>query len=214
MFTGIVQHVGEVRAVRAAGGGRRLTIDLGPLAAGLAVGDSVAVAGVCLTAAAPARQGSAAEFDVVPATLDRSNLGTLRAGAKVNLERSLRPDRGLEGHIVQGHADGTAKVSAVRRGADWTVEFACPAELTAAMVPQGSVAVDGVSLTLVDVRRDGFSVALIPTTLEATTLGALAVGDSVNVETDIIGKYVAKMLGKAAPSGGLTIEKLRELGFV
>jgi len=212
MFTGIVQHVGQIRAVRASGGGRRLTIDLGPLATGLAAGDSVAVAGVCLTAAA--MDGEAAEFDIVPATLERSNLGALRAGAKVNLERPLRADRGLEGHIVQGHADGVAKVAAIRRGTDWTVEFACPAELAAAMVPQGSVAVDGVSLTLTDVRADGFSVALIPTTRTATTLGSLAVGDSVNVETDIIAKYVAKMLGRPAmPKSGLTIEKLRELGF-
>jgi len=214
MFTGIVQHVGQIRAVRASGGGRRLTIDLGPLATGLAAGDSVAVAGVCLTAAAPARQGAAAEFDIVPATLDRSTLGALRAGAKVNLERPLHADRGLEGHIVQGHADGVAKVAAIWRGADWVVEFACSPDLAAAMVPQGSVAVDGVSLTLTDVRADGFSVALIPTTRTATTLGSLAVGDSVNVETDIIAKYVAKMLGRPAmPKSGLTIEKLRELGF-
>jgi riboflavin synthase len=212
MFTGIVQHVGQVRAVRARGGGRRLTIDLGPLAAGLAVGDSLAVAGVCLTVAAV--DGQAAQFDVVPATLQSSNLGSLRAGTPVNLERSLRPDRGLEGHIVQGHVDGTAAVRAVQRGEDWVVEFSCPAGLTDAMVPQGSVAVDGVSLTVKTVQPGRFSVALIPTTLAATTLGKLSAGDVVNVETDILGKYVAKYLDRHTISkSGLTVEKLREEGF-
>ncbi len=212
MFTGIVQHLGQVQAVRTSGGGRRLTIDLGPLAAGLAVGDSVAAAGVCLTVAA--LDGSAAQFDVVPATLQVSNLGSLRASSKVNLERSLRPDRGLEGHIVQGHVDGIATVRTVQRGTDWVVEFACAHELTDAMVPQGSVAVDGVSLTVKTVQPGRFSVALIPTTLEATTLGNLSAGDTVNVETDVLGKYVAKVLGRIAPSPpGLTLEKLRELGY-
>ena len=212
MFTGIVQHVGQVQAVRAHGAGRRMTVDLGPLGDGLSPGDSVAVAGVCLTAAAI--DDRAAQFDVVPATLAQTSLGALRPGSKVNLERSLRPDRGLEGHIVQGHVDGTATVRQVRRGEDWLVEFACPAELAAAMVPRGSVAVDGVSLTLQTVQPDGFSVALIPTTLQATTLGALAAGSVVNVETDVIGKYVAKYLSQTAPApGGLTLDKLREHGF-
>jgi riboflavin synthase len=212
MFTGIVQHVGQVRSARAAGAGQRLTVDLGPLAEGLRVGDSVSVAGVCLTAAAV--DGQDAEFDVVPATAERSTLGLLRAGWKVNLERSLRPDRGLEGHIVQGHVDGTATVRRLQRGVDWVVEFTCPAELTDAMVPRGSVAVDGVSLTVKAARGGEFSVALIPTTLQATTLGALAVGDMVNVETDILAKYVAKLLGRgAAPAQGLTLDKLREHGF-
>lgn len=212
MFTGIVQHVGQVRAVRATGASQRVTIDLGPLAEGLAVGDSVAVAGVCLTAAAV--DGVCAEFDVVPATTARSTLAALRAGSKVNLERSLRVDRGLEGHIVQGHVDGTATVRRLQRGTDWVVQFTCPRELSDAMVPRGSVAVDGVSLTVKDVRDGEFSVALIPTTLEATTLGALAVGDVVNVETDILAKYVARYLARrATPPGGLTLEKLREHGF-
>lgn len=212
MFTGIVQHVGQVRAVRQHPAGRRLTVDLGPLAQSLATGDSVAVAGVCLTVAAV--DGTSAEFDIVPATASRSNLGSLRPGAKVNLERSLRLDRGLEGHLVQGHVDGTATIRQVQRGADWGVEFTCPVELTDAMIPRGSVAVDGVSLTVRSVQSGAFSVALIPTTLTATTLGSLAVGDVVNVETDLIGKYVAKCLGEPAPGkGGLTVEKLRELGY-
>lgn len=212
MFTGIVQHVGQVRSIRPTGDGRRLTIDLGPLAAGLAIGDSVAVAGACLTASAV--DGACADFDVVPATAERTTLGALRAGTKVNLERSLRPDRGLEGHIVQGHVDGTATVRRIERGRGWVVEFVCPAELAATMVPRGSVAVDGVSLTVAAVEAGGFSAALIPTTLAATTLGGLAVGDAVNVETDILGKYVAKYLHRgAASTGGLTIDKLREHGF-
>lgn len=212
MFTGIVQHVGQVRSVRAQGASRRLTVELGPLAEGLTPGDSVAVAGVCLTVTAA--DGPTAEFDIVPATLAQTNLAALRPGSKVNLERSLRPDRGLEGHIVQGHVDGTATVHQVRRGPDWVVEFTCPPELTDTMVARGSVAIDGVSLTLQDVQSGLFSVALIPTTLQATTLGDLAVGDTVNVETDVVGKYIAKYLSQAAPpKTGLTLEKLREHGF-
>jgi len=213
MFTGIVQHVGAVCRVREVGGGRRLGVDLGPLAEGLSAGASVAVAGVCLTVAS--LEGSVADFDVVPATLAMTTLGLLRVGSKVNLERSLRLDAGLEGHIVQGHVDGVASVRSVRRsGGDWIVEFTCPRQLTDGMVPQGSVAVDGVSLTLKDLAPGRFFVALIPVTLEATTLGALAAGDKVNVETDVIGKYVAKYAGRFAPrEGGVTLEKLREQGY-
>jgi riboflavin synthase len=215
MFTGIIRHVGVVRAVRPAGSGRRPAIDLGPLAEGLRAGDSVAVAGACLTVAAI--NGSTAEFDVVAETLSRTTLGALRAGAKVNLERSLRVGDSLDGHFVQGHVDGLARVKAVRRGGQWVVEFAAERELTDRMVPKGSVAIDGVSLTLVEVRDGLFSVALIPTTLAETTLSRLRVGDKVNVETDVIGKYVRRCVEQFGPRAGapgkLTVEKLKEAGF-
>ncbi|MCK4601906.1 MAG: riboflavin synthase [Phycisphaerae bacterium] len=213
MFTGIVRHVGIVRDVRSAGDGKRLGIDLGPLAEGLSPGESVAVAGACLTAAEIS--ASNVIFDVVGETLSRTTLGELRAGAKVNLERSLRLGEALDGHLVQGHVDGTARVARVNRTGQWIVEFDAPAELTDMMVPKGSVAIDGVSLTLVNVADGRFSVALIPTTLGRTTAGKLAVGERVNVETDIIGKCVRRYLQQRGnTAGGVTMEKLREAGFI
>lgn len=209
MFTGIIRHVGTVQAVDAAPQGRRLRIDLGPLREHLACGDSVAVNGACLTASAVEAPGVV--FDVVRETLERTTLGALGPGAKVNLERALRAGDGLDGHLVQGHVDGVAQVGAIRRGGRWVVEFAAPTELAYLMVPKGSVAVDGVSLTLVDVGPAGFSVALIPTTLGETTLAGLSVGTKVNIETDVIGKYVHKFL--SGGGGGVTLEKLREAGF-
>jgi riboflavin synthase len=210
MFTGIVRHVGVVRGVRPAGGGSRLSIDLGPLAAGLRAGDSVCVNGACLTAVAAS--GEEAEFDVVAETLRRTTLGALRPGGRVNLERSLQVGDGLDGHLVQGHVDGVARVRAVREDAGWLVEFAAGRELTDLMVPKGSVAIEGVSLTLVDVAEGRFSVAVIPTTLRETTLAGLQGGQEVNIETDVIGKYVRKYLGPSA-SHGLTMEKLKDAGF-
>lgn len=212
MFTGIIRHVGTVTGVRPNAGGRRLRIDLGPLAAGLGEGDSVAVSGACLTAAAV--EAPSAEFDAVAETLGRTTLGRLRTGAKVNLERPVRAGEALDGHLVQGHIDGIAEVRRVRRGGEWLVEFAAPGELTDLMVPKGSAAIDGVSLTLVDVGAAGFSVVLIPTTLAETTLGSLRPGTKVNVETDVIGKYVRKHLGRSSASpGGVTLDKLRSAGF-
>ena len=215
MFTGIIQHLGAVTAVATTPAGRRLTIDLGPLAKDLAIGDSVAVDGACLTVAGLA--GTAATFDVIGETLERTTLGERRAGDAVNLERALRAGAGLDGHIVQGHVDGTAREQRVDRAAgQWVVHFTGPRALTDDMAAKGSVAVDGVSLTLVDVADGLFSVALIPTTLERTTLGRRRPGHRVNVETDILAKYVRRMLGAAGRLSGrgeLTLGKLREAGF-
>jgi len=213
MFTGIVRHVGRVTAVASAAGRRRVSIDLGSLAEGLAPGDSVAVSGACLTAAEVA--GAVAAFDVVAETLDRTTLGQLIAGSGVNLERAMLADGRLDGHIVQGHVDGTAEVADIRRGDRWEVTFRAEPELVGAMVPKGSAAVDGVSLTLVSVDVSTFAVALIPTTLAETTLGDLTVGRRVNVETDVIGKYVQRYLRQllAGEGGSLTLDKLRSAGF-
>jgi len=207
-------HVGLVHQVRSQTGGKRITIDLGPLAEGLATGDSVAVSGVCLTVSQ--LHGEKADFDVVAETLSRSTLDALTAGSRVNLERSLRLTEGLDGHIVQGHVDGTAQVQAVRSGREHIVDFSAERELTDQMVPKGSVCIDGVSLTLVKVSTVAFSVALVPTTLAETTLGGLAVGSRVNVETDVIGKYVRKHLESMLKegAGGITLEKLGEAGFL
>jgi len=212
MFTGIIRHVGLVRDASGTAAGARLRIDLGPCAEGLNLGDSVAVNGACLTVAALA--GGEGEFDVVTETLSRTTLGQLRAGAKVNLETALRLSDALDGHLVQGHVDGIAQVRAVRRGRECVIELDAPRELSDWMVPKGSVAIDGVSLTLASLADGRFGVALIPTTLDETTLGGLAVGDKVNIETDVIGKYVRRCLRQyGAGSEGLTIDKLADMGF-
>ena len=184
------------------------------VATGVKLGDSVAINGVCLTAAAT--DGAVVGFDAVAETLERSNLGRLAAGSKVNLEPALRVGDGLDGHIVQAHVDGTARISRIDRAAgQYTIAFAAEKALTDDMVAKGSVAIDGVSLTLVDVADGSFSVTLIPTTLAATTLPGLRGGDVVNIETDILGKYVRRMLsGTADSSGGVTLQKLRDAGFV
>lgn len=218
MFTGIIRYVGTVLDVRPGEGGCRLRLDVGPLARNLKRGDSLAVNGVCLTAESVSPP--AAEFDAVAETLSRSTLGRLRAGAKVNLEPALSAEGRFDGHIVQGHVDGLATVTRVSVRQPWTVEFAAPRELTDQMVPKGSVALDGVSLTLAEVRDGAFGVALIPTTLAETTLKQLAIGDAVNVEIDVLGKYVRRCLRQMLEErsvetspGGLTLEKLRRAGF-
>ena len=215
MFTGIVRHVGSVKATRPQSGGAGLVIDLGPLADDLNTGDSVAVNGACLTAVEIS--GSAVRFDVIGETLSRTTLGTLRPGGKVNLERALSAAGALDGHLVQGHIDGTAVAGNISRGDQWTIEFSAPAELTGQMVPKGSVAIDGVSLTLAEVAAGRFSVALIPTTLARTTLASLKTGAKVNVETDVIGKYVLrylKQIASSAPGGTVSMDSLRRAGFL
>jgi len=226
MFTGIIQYVGTVRAVRTVGKGRRLTVDVGPLAEGLGVGDSVSVSGACLTACRI--EGAAVDFDIAAETVSRTTLGEVGAGAKVNLERALHLGEGLDGHLVQGHVDGVGEVRRIDRTADqWTVEFSAPGNLTDEMVEKGSVAVCGVSLTLTAVADGRFSVALIPTTWTATTFADMSIGSKVNIETDVIGKYIRRYLrqiagesgedagqARAGGSGGLTIEKLRDAGFM
>ena len=152
MFTGIVRHVGVVRGISDVPAGKHLEIDLGPLAQGLAAGDSVAVCGACLTVTETVE--AAGRFDVVAETLKRTTLGTLAVGTKVNLERSLRLGDGLDGHLVQGHVDGLAKVRRIERGGQRLVMFAADRELTGQMTPKGSIAIDGVSLTLLDVADD------------------------------------------------------------
>ena len=216
MFTGIVAHVGTVRSARSTRSGSRLEIELGPLSEGLGEGDSVAVNGACLTAVEI--RDRSASFDVVAQTLQRTTLGRLAAGAKVNLERALRLDGRLDGHLVQGHVDGLAELKRIsgREKGQWVMEFSAPRELMQAMVPKGSVALDGVSLTLAQAAEGQFAVAIIPATLERTTLGSLQPGDAVNVETDIIGKYVLRYLESLSSrggGGGLTLEKLRQAGF-
>ena len=194
MFTGLVEALGRVERVVEEGPGRRLTLLAGPgWASALAVGESVAVNGCCLTVVAA--EGERFDVQAGPETLLRTNLGGVAAGDPVNLERSLRVGDRLGGHFVQGHVDTTAVLRERRPDGEWEfLAFGIDPEWTRLMVPKGSIAVDGVSLTLVDVAADGFSVMLIPHTLAVTTLGTLRVGDRVNIETDMLARHVAKLL--------------------
>ncbi len=193
MFTGIVEEQGMIVSVVDLVDSSRLTIQ-GPLATSdAAVGDSISVNGVCLTVVEVL--GDAFTADVMRETLERSSLGKSAVGVPVNIERAVRIDSRLGGHIVQGHVDGTATVIAVEPAAHWTVvRFAFDRDLARYVVEKGSITVDGVSLTVVDVGAETFSVSLIPTTLEVTTLGLRSVGDVVNIEVDVIAKYVERLM--------------------
>lgn len=194
MFTGLVETLGTVRRLTADDAGRLLVIAEPRIAPELQVGESVAVNGTCLTVVQ--RDSESFAFQAGPETLRRTNLGELALGDRVNLERALRLSDRLGGHFVQGHIDGVGRIADRQRQGDWeTVWFSCAPELTRCMVSKGSVAVDGISLTVVDVAADRFSVALIPHTLALTTLGFKPVGAAVNLETDILAKYVAKLTG-------------------
>jgi riboflavin synthase len=196
MFTGLVQAPGRVARRVPAADGVRLAVAT-PLAAELAAGDSVAVNGVCLTAVDPGPDCFSA--DVVAETLRRSALGPLAEGAAVNLELPLRAGDRLGGHIVQGHVDGVGIVEGVEpEGLGRLVRVSAPPEVLRYVVAKGSIALDGVSLTVADVDEEGFSVALIPETLERTTLGGLDAGTAVNLEVDVIAKYVEKLALPAA----------------
>lgn len=193
MFTGLVEAMGTVRALTPIGTGARLVVEHPGIAPQLAHGESVAINGACLTVVE--HDATAFHFEVGPETLARTNLGTLRPGDRVNLERALLAGARLGGHIVQGHVDGVGVIEAKEQQGEWVfMSFRCPSDLAAQMVPKGSIAVDGVSLTLVTVGREGFSVMLIPTTLNLTTLGFKGPGAAVNLETDLFAKYVFKAL--------------------
>jgi riboflavin synthase len=201
MFTGIVEHVGEVVSIEARPDLTRLHIDLGPIAEGVKIGDSVACAGCCLTVTAI--EGTLFAFDAIAETMAKTRLGALVVGSRVNLERAMSAGARFDGHIVQGHVDGCGTVRRfVRRGAgghEVELHVACDPALAAQLVDKGSVTIDGVSLTVVEVVADGFHVALIPHTLAVTTLSELGEGDPVNLEVDVFGKYVKQYLDRVLP---------------
>ncbi len=198
MFTGIVIGIGRVVSSSALGGDVRLAIAAPTLAAArLALGDSVCVQGGCLTVAG--RSGEGFEADVSRETLAKTTLGSLAAGSRVNLEPSLRVGDALGGHWVSGHVDAVATVAALREDArSWRVEFEIPGELARFVAPKGSITVDGVSLTVNRAEGRRFDVNLIPHTREATTFGDLSIGASVNIEIDIVARYLERLLNRAA----------------
>ncbi len=193
MFTGLAEHLAEVVEMIPMPPGVRLVIDGGPVGEGAAIGDSICINGCCLTVVE--LDGARLAFDAGQETLSRTNLGQLAPGDRVNTERSLAAGDRLGGHYVTGHVDGLGSLAQRDEDPPWAkLWFQVPVELTHQMASKGSVAVDGVSLTLVDVLEDRFSVALIPHTLQVTTLGRLNVGDHVNIETDLLAKYVQRQL--------------------
>jgi riboflavin synthase len=197
VFTGIIEEVGQVARVEHRGDAAVLTVTAARIVDDLRHGASIAVSGVCLTVVGwqAAGDSTAIDFDVMGETLKRSILGGLTAGDRVNLERAVRADARLDGHVVQGHVDGTGAVVSRTAGDAWeTVRFGLPGELAGFVAEKGSVAVDGVSLTVSAVGPDWFEVGLIPETLRATSLGATSPGDPVNLEVDVLAKYVARLL--------------------
>jgi riboflavin synthase len=195
VFTGIVRERGTVAAIDGGEAGVRLRIDAPETAAQAAVGDSVAINGVCLTVTE--RNGTSLSFDAVPETLSRTALGRLAAGSAVNLEPALRAGEPLGGHYVQGHVDGVGRVRSIEPEGDGVrLAVETPAELLRYCVEKGSITVEGVSLTIAALRDHGFEVALIPHTLAETTLATLAPGDPVNLEADVLAKYVERLIAR------------------
>ena len=213
MFTGLIETICTVKSVRRSAESMVLTIDLGKLADESKTGDSIAINGACLTIAG--LQGSLASFDVSAETLAKSTLGKIKPSSDVNVERSLKASDRFGGHFVLGHVDGTATVDAIDKSGKFAnIKFAAKAELLDAIVVKGSIAVDGISLTIAAVDIKSFSVSVIPETLKRTTLGKATIGDCVNIETDIIVKTIKRQLDEILPKKqGLTAEKLRQLGY-
>ncbi len=225
MFTGLIEEVGVVRRLERLGQGGRLSIAARTVLEGTRVGDSVAVSGACLTVVALDADGFV--VDCMPETLTHTTLGEARPGTLVNLERALALGDRLGGHLVLGHVDGVAQIVEVRRaGIAWEVDISLPAALVGYVAPKGSVAVDGISLTVISVGQEAFTVGIIPHTVQATALRSMRVGQKVNLEADVIARYVRQSLLSLAgqsPSppastvgspSGLTEEFLREQGFL
>jgi riboflavin synthase len=232
MFTGIVEGMGQVVSIAPRGPAYRFVVDLGSLAEGTAVGDSIALDGTCLTAVSV--HGPRVEFDVIQETVERTAFASVRPGDRVNIERSMPAQGRFHGHFVMGHVDGTGRIAEKKtEPRQVRIKIEAPRDVVEQMIFKGSVALDGVSLTLIEVTDTSFSVAIIPHTLLVTTLGAKGEGSLVNVEVDLIGKWIRKLLGahfkkdEAAPAPGeekkvvlpssetlgLTFDALRKYGL-
>src|ERR1039457_2144233 len=213
MFTGIIEELGTVESMVAGAAGARLRLRCATVMADTATGASIAVNGVCLTAVDPRPYSFSA--DLAPETLRLSNLGDLRVGSRVNLERPPSPAGRLSGHIVQGHVDGTGEVLSMESlGEDnWWLRVRVPAELDAFLVYKGSIAIDGISLTIAGIESGVLTTTIIPHTWRHTTLGGYRPGARVNLECDILAKHVEKLLRRLDLKQPLTVEKLREQGY-
>ncbi|PKL47784.1 MAG: riboflavin synthase [Planctomycetes bacterium HGW-Planctomycetes-1] len=210
MFTGIIESVCRVVSASRQSGGMRLEIDLGQI---VKSGESVAVNGVCLTVSN--LKGNSAQFDVSGETMTKTTIGNLKTGSSVNIERAMSANDRFGGHFVQGHIDAIGKIKKIERQGDfWRFVFEGPKDILDYIIAKGSIAIDGVSLTIADVEKDNFSAAIIPATFENTIFKNYRLGDSVNIETDIICRIVKKQIEKILPDkSNLTIDKLKEMGF-
>ena len=213
MFTGLIKSVCTVKSVSRRATTMQLAINLNKLSNETKIGDSIAINGACLTVSD--LDGNIASFDLSAETLTKSTLGKLNPASQVNVEPALKLSDRLGGHIITGHIDGTAKIKAIEKTGQFAnIKFTTEPELLDQMLPKGSVAIDGISLTIANMDESGFTVAIIPQTLRKTTLAGAKIGDMVNIETDIIVKIIKKQLDKTLPKGKtLTTEKLKELGF-
>ncbi|MHB1390199.1 MAG: riboflavin synthase [Thermoleophilia bacterium] len=217
MFTGIVEELGKLVSLQMGADSGVITIEADAVLKNTQLGDSIAVNGVCLTARSFGNGTFSA--DVMPETLRKTNLGELKRGGVVNLERALTLNGRLGGHLMLGHVDGTGKIVSIKpEGNAVFYTTTAPEEVLRYVLPQGSIGVDGISLTVARLEGDKFSVSLIPHTVKMTTLGHNRIGYSVNLEADVVGKYVSKMVQGGLPGGqgqgGLTLEKLAEGGFL
>ena len=221
MFTGIIEGLGTISAIAASGQGSRMTITADFALDGTRIGDSIAVNGACLTAVT--LSGARFTVDVAPETLQRSVLGKIKIGDRVNLERALRLSDRLDGHLVSGHVDGMATLRERKTLANAIIiTYAAPPQLTRYMIEKGSVAIDGTSLTINRVDQSSFDVSIIPHTASLTTVGLKKVGDRVNIETDMIGKYVERFVLHPAPAdqtdapsgSGIDMAFLAKSGFI
>lgn len=221
MFTGLIETIGVITGVSRQGEVVLLEISAPDIAGGLKLGDSVAVSGACLTVVS--RNDTSFTAEMMQETMRVTKFNGMRTGSRVNLERAMRADARFDGHFVAGHVDGTASVAGIEDyGRTRKYTFSAGKELTAVMIEKGSVAIDGVSLTLTDVGEDSFSVGIIPATLSDSTISDLKKGEAVNIETDMIGKYIIKLLsngtaGKEQTGGAkktLTWDKLAECGWI
>jgi len=212
VFTGLILEMGEITSVRKRSGGAILSLKSKKVASDAKQGDSISVNGVCLTVVN--KDGNILSFDLSEETLQSTNLGSLKTGAVINLEPSLSPDSKIGGHFVTGHADGVGRIrSKVKIGDMIKVEIEAPPSVTNFLVEKGSVAVDGISLTVVDILKHGFTVVIIPHTAKLTTMGFKDPGDTVNIEADILGKYVVKFLNREGDRDSIIMKTLMEEGY-
>jgi riboflavin synthase len=214
MFTGIIEEIGKIASIEVRGENRRIQVSAPHVAAELKTGDSISVSGVCLTALDI--QPASFRADLAPETWRRTSFSRLKAGALVNLELPMRANGRFDGHIVQGHVDGIGQLLRFEQIADsenWWLTIQLPAELEKYVVHKGSIAIEGISLTVADLQDRECKVAIIPHTVENTNLKSLRPGDPVNLEVDVVAKYVEKMMCSRTPESALTVEQLVREGF-